>query len=137
MPESKTAWEQAADWFARTLAIVIVMIAPGALGAWLDSQLETGFLAGLGFVIGMALAIGLLMLFTRIKKIDNDGPIMSGSTTSSRPNSSQPVVSPKEKRSESLGESSSASSGAKLKPSDSPLPKVPGADVFEVPQRDD
>ena len=74
MAEAKTAWEQAADWFARTIAIVIVMTAPGASGAWLDSLLGTGFLAGLGFVLGIVLAIALLMVFTRIKKIDNDGP---------------------------------------------------------------
>lgn len=116
MPESKTAWEQASEWFGRTIAIVLVMVAPGAAGAWVDGRLGTSFLAALGFVFGMVLAIGLLLLFARIKPIDNDGPIMNrGSSPSAGPS---PAKTPQP---------------ASQKPSESQLPEVPGAEVREAP----
>ena len=117
MPESKTPWEQASEWFARTLAIVLVMVAPGAFGAWLDGRLGTNFIAAIGFVLGMVLAIALLMIFVRIKPIDNDGEIMKprppGSTSQLIPQSSPKPTT--------------------QKPSESPLPDVPGAEVLEPP----
>ena len=57
MAQERTAWEQASDWFGRTIAIVLVMVAPGAVGAWLDDQFKTEFLTGVGFLFGMLLAI--------------------------------------------------------------------------------
>ena len=116
VPENKTAWEQASEWFGRTIAIVLVMVAPGAAGAWVDGRMGTSFLAALGFVLGMVLAIGLLMLFSRIKPIDNDGPIMNrGSSPSAAPS---PTRSPQR---------------AFQKPSESRLPELPGAEVHEAP----
>jgi hypothetical protein len=133
MAKSKTAWEQASDWFARTLAIVGVMVAPGALGAWLDGRIGTSFLAAAGFVLGMVLAIGLLMLFTRIKAIDNDGAIMK-STGSSLKISSLKTAPPH----------SSATPSPMLdrfsnprRPSEQQLPEMPGADVLEEVKRDE
>ena len=117
MAPGKTAWEQASDWFGRTIAIVLVMIAPGALGAWLDKQLGTEFLAGVGFVFGMALAITLLLIFTRIKKIDNDSPEFTKAVQS--------------------GSVQSAKRTNRAKPSESNLPELPGADVYEAPKRDE
>jgi hypothetical protein len=76
VPAEKTPWEQASEWFARTLAIVLVIVAPGVAGAWLDGRLGTKFLAAVGFALGMSLAIALLMIFARIKPIANDGDIM-------------------------------------------------------------
>ena len=116
MPESKTAWEQASEWFGRTLAIVLVMVAPGAAGAWLDGRLGTSFLAAIGFVFGMVVAIGLLMLFTRIKPIENDGDVMKrGSSRAAGPlTPKSPVLTAS-------------------KPSESRLPEVPGAEVLESP----
>jgi hypothetical protein len=76
VPDRKTPWEQASEWFARTIAIVLVIVAPGVAGAWLDRRLGTEFLAALGFVLGMSLAITLLMIFARIQPIANDGDIM-------------------------------------------------------------
>lgn len=96
----------------------MVMVAPGALGACLDKQAGTNFLAAIGFVFGMILAIGLLMLFARIKTIDNDGEIM-------KPRSSSSTSS-----SQSLPHLSSS------KPSESKLPEVPGAEVLEPPRDD-
>ncbi len=129
MAESKTAWEQASDWFGRTIAIVLVMIAPGAAGAWLDGQLGTGLLSGLGFVLGMALAITLLLVFTRIKKIDNDGPWRSPATR----NSTTPLTD-----SQSATDSLAATdSKPAVKPSESKLPQLPGAEVLEASSRDE
>jgi hypothetical protein len=116
--ENKTPWEQASEWFARTLAIVLVMVAPGALGGWLDGRLGTNVIAPIGFVIGMFLAIGLLMIFVRIIPIDNDGDIMKPRTTSST--SQPPPKSPPPSTSQ--------------RPSESRLPEVPGAEVFEAPR---
>lgn len=119
MAESKTPWEQASEWFARTIAIVVVMVAPGALGSWLDGRCGTSFFAAIGFALGMILAIGLLMLFVRIKPIANDGDIMK------RGSANRVVPSD---RSDPL-------SGSK-KPSEARLPDMPGADVLE-PRRDE
>lgn len=116
MAESKTPWEQASEWFARTLAIVAVMVAPGALGAWLDGRLGTHFVAAIGFVFGMVLAIGLLMLFLRIKPIDNDGEIMKLRTSRfTTPSQKSPPLTAQ-------------------KPSESRLPDLPGAEVYEAPR---
>ncbi len=131
MAEEKTAWEQAADWFARTIAIVIVMISPGALGAWLDKLFGSEFLAGLGFVLGMALAIALLMVFTRIKKIDNDGPVMGGDLHQKSSETTKPSTAAKKS-----AEQNSTSATAAL-PSSAPLPELPGAEVFEAPKSDE
>lgn len=123
MSESKTPWEQSAEWFARTLAIVLVMVAPGALGAWVDGRLGTNFVAAIGFVFGMSLAIGMLILFTRIKPIDNDGEIMKGrSTYPTTPHST--ASRPPQTSSQSTAH----------KPSESRLPEVPGAEVLEPPR---
>lgn len=125
MPESKTPWEQAAEWFARTLAIVLVMVAPGAFGAWLDGRLGTTFIAAIGFVLGMVLAIAMLMIFVRIKPIHNDGDftkLRSMSETRSSATSSTSKPSPISTRS------------TELQPSESRLPDVPAAEVLESPR---
>lgn len=119
MVPTKTPWEQASEWFARTIAIVLVMVAPGALGAWMDERSGTSFIAAVGFGLGMILAIGLLMLFARIKPIANDGDIMKSG-------SSNRAVAP--------GRSDPPSRSQK--PSESRLPDVPGAEVLE-PRRDE
>lgn len=113
MPQSKTPWEQASEWFARTIAIVLVMIAPGALGAWLDKQMGTNFITAIGFAAGMVLAITLLMVFVRIKPVANDGAIMT-------------------QRRDDLGSSQkSVPAAGPVKPSEMSLPEVPGVEVLE------
>jgi len=130
VPESKTPWEQASEWFARTIAIVLVMVAPGAFGAWLDGRLGTNFIAGLGFVLGMVLAIALLMIFVRIKPIDNDGEIMkprsvNETKSSATSSTSKPIpISTRPPENKAPGQ----------KPSESRLPDVPGAEVLESPR---
>lgn len=115
-PQSKTPWEQASEWFARTIAIVLVMVAPGAFGAWLDGRLGTNFFAVMGFMLGMVLAVVLLMIFVRIKPIHNDGNIMkspprSPSTLGALEDSPKPQVG--------------------QKPSETRLPNLPGAEVLD------
>jgi Na+/melibiose symporter-like transporter len=120
--ERKTPWEQASEWFARTLAIVLVMVAPGALGAWLDERVGTNFIAAIGFVLGMVLAIALLMIFVRIRPVHNDGDIMKPRSASSTSQSST---------SQTIPQPSPQSTSPK--PSESRLPELPGAEVLEAP----
>ena len=127
MAESKTAWEQASEWFARTLAIVLVMVAPGALGAWLDGRLGTNFIAAIGFVFGMVLAIGLLMIFVRIKPIAGDSVMMKPRSTSSAGSASSTSSS-------SQSSVQASRQVASQKPSESRLPEIPGAEVLEAPR---
>jgi hypothetical protein len=117
MPSAKTPWEQASEWFGRTLAIVILMVAPGAAGAWLDSQFGTGFLTVFGFGLGMVLAITMLIVYTKIRPpVGDRPPISSGGT-----------------RSVTARKASIDNPANKLPPSDMPLPKVPGAESLERP----
>lgn len=132
MPDKKTPWEQASEWFARTIAIVLVMAAPGAAGAWLDGRLGTSFIAAIGFVLGMILAIGLLMIFARIKPIHNDGEIMkprTGPGSQLVPGTLSGQAGAARLTQPSLGAGS-------VKPSEASLPVVPGAEVLE-PKRDE
>ncbi len=122
MLESKTPWEQASEWFARTIAIVLVMVAPGALGAWLDVRLGTSFIAAIGFVLGMVLAVILLMIFVRIKPIHNDGGIMQ----------SRSLAETNSSATKSISKPTSISTNQK--PSESRLPDVPGAEVLAPPR---
>jgi hypothetical protein len=118
--EGKTPWEQASEWFARTIAIVLMMVAPGAAGAWLDGRLGTNFLSAMGFAFGMILAITLLMIFARIKPIANDGEIMKTRTKHDPAGQLTSPVRPE----------------GQQKPSESKLPSVPGAEILE-PRRDE
>lgn len=140
MPEKKTPWEQASEWFARTIAIVLVMAAPGAAGAWLDGRLGTSFIAAIGFVLGMILAIGLLMIFARIKPIHNDGEIMKprtgpGAQAGAQSAGAQLVPGTLSDRAGGA-QSTQPSLGRGVKPSEASLPVVPGAEVLE-PKRDE
>lgn len=65
-PETNVEWARATQWISRTLAVVIVMVTPGVLGAMLDHRFETSFLALLGFALGLVLGTaGLLALAKR------------------------------------------------------------------------
>ncbi len=125
MGESKTPWEQASEWFARTIAIVMMMVAPGALGAWLDGRLGTTVLATIGFMVGMALAITLLMLFVRIKPAHNDGD----------PRGQGGAMRPSSKTTSS--ETRPTATRVGLKPSESKLPELPNAEILDAPREDE
>jgi len=55
----------AMDWVSRILAMVVVMVAPGVGGHWLDDRWGTKFLALAGFGLGMVLGIAYLLAITR------------------------------------------------------------------------
>lgn len=62
----QTPWEQAAQWFSRSLAAALLMVLPGILGSMLDRRLGTTFLAPIGFGLGLtAGTAGLLVLVKR------------------------------------------------------------------------
>jgi hypothetical protein len=64
---TETAWESAAQWISRTLATALLMVIPGILGSLADKRLGTGFLAPIGFAIGLAAGTaGLLVLVKRL-----------------------------------------------------------------------
>jgi len=64
--DPQTPWEQAAQWFSRSLAAALLMVIPGILGSVLDRRWGTTFLAPVGFGIGLtAGTAGLLVLVKR------------------------------------------------------------------------
>lgn len=116
MAGTQTPWEQASEWFGRTLAIVVVMVTPGAAGAWLDARLGTTVLAVLGFGFGMLLAITMLLLFTKIRPAVGDSFDNSQRRSSTSSGSFAPTAS---------------ADKHKTLPSEMPLPEVPGAEVLD------
>ncbi len=69
---NQTPWEQASDWFGRTIAIVVVMVAPGLAGGWLDGKFGTRICTLFGFGLGIFLAVVALIVFTRLKPAVGD-----------------------------------------------------------------
>jgi hypothetical protein len=90
------------------------MVGPGLAGGWLDNKLGTKFITMIGFAVGMGLAVIALVIFTKIKPAVGDSKLEVDRT---------------------LDVESSPSSVVKkesgLLPSEQPLPKVPGAEVWE------
>ena len=56
---------EALDWVGRIFAVTMVMVSPGLGGQWLDRRLGTGFLAMVGFALGVSLGIWYLIVATR------------------------------------------------------------------------
>jgi hypothetical protein len=57
----------AMEWVSRILAAVVVMAGPGILGAWLDKRWGTGFLALVGFAVGITAGLYYLVTVTKPK----------------------------------------------------------------------
>ena len=53
------------QWASRITSIAAEMVVPGLVGIWLDDHLETGFLAFIGFGIGVAVGIWHLTLIAK------------------------------------------------------------------------
>ncbi len=53
------------QWLSRTIAIVIVMVSPGAVGSMLDNRFGTRFLTPAGFLFGIVLATTLLLILAK------------------------------------------------------------------------
>lgn len=78
------AVDQAITWSSRVIAIMLLMMAPGILGYYLDKRWETGWLTPTGFALGIGLGIvGLLAVSaafqnqepadpTRYRKFEDD-----------------------------------------------------------------
>lgn len=58
----QTPWERSSEWFGRTIAIVLVMIAPGFAGNFLDQKFGTQLFMPLGFATGVILGISVLVI---------------------------------------------------------------------------
>ena len=54
----------AMEWVSRIMTVVLEMVLPGLAGQWLDEQWGTGFLALLGFALGITFAIWHLLVMT-------------------------------------------------------------------------
>jgi len=55
----------AMQWVARVMAAGLMMVLPGLAGQWLDGRLETGFLALVGFAVGITVSIAYLIAITK------------------------------------------------------------------------
>jgi len=51
-------------WVSRITAIGLTMFLPGVAGGWLDARLGTAFLAPLGMVAGLGMALMMLIQLT-------------------------------------------------------------------------
>lgn len=60
----------AAEWVGKITGVALEMVLPGLLGTWLDRRWGTGFLALVGFGLGITVAIWHLL---RITSLDDDG----------------------------------------------------------------
>ena len=61
------------NWVSKITTVALEMVLPGLAGMWLDSQLETRFLALVGFALGVPLGIWHLIAMTKKKRNDVDG----------------------------------------------------------------
>ncbi len=55
----------AMQWVARIVVAGLIMVLPGLAGQWLDERLETGFIALVGFALGITVAIVYLIAITK------------------------------------------------------------------------
>jgi hypothetical protein len=61
---------EATNWVSKITVVALEMILPGLAGMWLDNRLGTGFLALLGFALGVALGIRHLIAMTKSRRND-------------------------------------------------------------------
>lgn len=61
---------EATNWASKITTVALEMILPGLAGWWLDNRLGTGFLALLGFAVGVPLGIRHLIAMTKSKPND-------------------------------------------------------------------
>lgn len=68
-PSQKTLATQSYEWLSRGIAVVLLMVLPGALGMWLDNRTGLVIFGPIGFVLGMIFAIVMLQVLIKIKPI--------------------------------------------------------------------
>ncbi len=64
----------AATWLSRVITILLIMVGPGLLGAYLDRRWQTGWLMPTGFVVGTMLGIAGLLLLSAVHPIPDGDP---------------------------------------------------------------
>lgn len=57
----------AMEWVSQITTVVAEMVLPGLAGQWLDNRWGTGFLALVGFALGLTVGISHLIAMTRPK----------------------------------------------------------------------
>ncbi len=55
----------AMEWVSRVTTIALTMVLPGLAGNWLDGKLNTGFIALVGFALGITVAVWQLLQLAR------------------------------------------------------------------------
>lgn len=65
-PDGRSPIAEAMEWVSRILAVAAVMVLPGLAGQWLDKRWGTGFLALVGFAIGLTSGIAYLVKITSV-----------------------------------------------------------------------
>lgn len=78
-PPRNTPWERSSDILSRVLATVVMMVLPGAAGAWLDGKLKFGIFMPIGFLLGIL--FGMTGLIYTLRRIQSPTP----KVTSKRP----------------------------------------------------
>jgi hypothetical protein len=74
--ERETIWQQASTWLSRTLAVTLVMVLPGILGAYFDKRFGTTLLAPMGFGLGLLLGtVGLVVLAKKLTPPARGSPL--------------------------------------------------------------
>lgn len=62
------------DVLSRVFALLLLMVAPGLIGVYLDRRLETSYLAGLGFLLGTLFCIaGMILLVKTLERQKKPG----------------------------------------------------------------
>lgn len=63
-PDGRSPIAEAMEWVSRIFAVAVVMVLPGLAGQWLDKRWGTGFLALVGFAVGLTSGIAYLVKTT-------------------------------------------------------------------------
>ncbi|MFO1066050.1 MAG: AtpZ/AtpI family protein [Pirellulales bacterium] len=71
-PPRNTPWERSSDILSRVLATVVMMVLPGAAGAWLDDKLKFGIFMPIGFLLGIL--FGMTGLIYTLRRIQSPNP---------------------------------------------------------------
>lgn len=61
------------EWVARITTVALEMVLPGLAGSWLDGKFGTGFIALVGFALGITVGIWHLLVMTKSTGGDDQG----------------------------------------------------------------
>ena len=64
-PEERSPVAVAVEWVSRITTVALMMVLPGIAGVWLDGKFGTGFLALLGFALGVSAGVWQLIVISR------------------------------------------------------------------------